>query len=137
KEQVFGILASNRVDDIDTNVFNVSSRINSTWGGNLVDMVRFGRILSVIEEEQLVDNAAQTGTYLQDKLEQLASNHGPVSNARGKGLLCAIDLPSGDYRDAVVQECINNQLMILGCGEKTIRFRPPLTTKNEHIDEGV
>jgi L-lysine 6-transaminase len=41
KAQVCGILAGTRIDDLDTNVFRVSSRINSTWGGNLVDMVRF------------------------------------------------------------------------------------------------
>lgn len=137
KAQVCGILAGKRIDDIETNVFNVSSRINSTWGGNLVDMVRFGRILKVIEEENLVDNAAKMGAYLQEKIENLTTNYEPVSNARGKGLLCAIDLPDGDYRDAVVEECINNQLMILGCGKKTIRFRPPLTTQKEHIDEGI
>src|SRR5699024_2249939 len=56
KAQVCGILASERVDEVENNCFHVSSRINSTWGGNLVDMVRSARILEVIEEEDLVDN---------------------------------------------------------------------------------
>lgn len=137
KAQVCGILANTRVDDIETNCFHVSSRINSTWGGNLVDMVRFGRILEVIEEEKLVDNAAAVGQYLQEKISGLAGQFEHFSNPRGKGLFCAIDLPNTHARDAVVKECIRNQLMILSCGERTIRFRPPLTVQKEHIDEGI
>lgn len=137
KAQVCGILANTRVDDIETNCFHVSSRINSTWGGNLVDMVRFGRILQVIEEDKLVENAATVGKHLQEKLIALAENYEHFSNPRGKGLFCAIDLPDTHSRDAVVKECINHQLMILSCGEKTIRFRPPLTVQKEHIDEGL
>lgn len=137
KAQVCGILANTRVDDIETNCFHVSSRINSTWGGNLVDMVRFGRILEVIEEEKLVENAATVGEYLQSKLQDLVNTYEHFSNPRGKGLFCAIDLPNTHARDAVIKECIANQLMILACGELTIRFRPPLTVQKEHIDEAI
>ena len=137
KAQVCGILAGERIDEVEDNVFEVSSRINSTWGGNLVDMVRFGRILTVIDEENLVANAAATGDYLQDKLVELAQKHEHFTNARGKGLFCAIDLPSTHARDAVLETCIENKMMILGCGERTIRFRPPLITQEEHIDKGI
>jgi len=137
KAQVCGILASTRVDDVETNCFHVSSRINSTWGGNLVDMVRFDRILEVIEEENLVENAAHTGAYLQDKLENWANEEEYVSNPRGRGLFCAVDLPDTHSRDAIIKKCVHNGMMILGCGTKTIRFRPPLTTQKEHIDEGI
>ncbi len=137
KAQVCGILASKRVDDIETNCFHVSSRINSTWGGNLVDMVRFGRILEVIEEENLVENAATVGNYLQEKLQKLAEKFEHVTNPRGKGLFCAIDFPNTHARDSVIKECINNHLLILSCGTKTMRFRPPLTVSKEHIDEGI
>lgn len=137
KAQVCGILAGRRIDDIETNCFNVSSRINSTWGGNLVDMVRFGRILQVMEEENLVENAASTGAYLQEKLNDLAETFEEVTNPRGKGLMCAVDFPDSDTRKAVIRECFENRLMILGCGTRTIRFRPPLTVGKEHIDEGI
>lgn len=137
KAQVCGILAGKRVDEIETNCFHVSSRINSTWGGNLVDMVRFGRILEVIEEEDLVNNTATAGEYLHQKLVRLSEKHEYLSNPRGKGLFCAIDLPDSDMRDAVIKECYDNQLMILPCGSRTIRFRPPLTVQKEHIDEGL
>lgn len=137
KAQVCGILAGTRIDDIDTNCFKVSSRINSTWGGNLVDMVRFGRILQVIDEENLVENAAQTGQYLQEKIIGLADKFEHITNPRGKGLFCAMDLPNAHARDAVIKECFNKQLMILACGERTIRFRPPLTVQKQHIEEGI
>ncbi|WP_138430396.1 L-lysine 6-transaminase [Fodinibius saliphilus] len=137
KAQVCGILAGERIEDIDTNCFEVSSRINSTWGGNLVDMVRFGRILEVIEEENLVENAATVGNYLLEKLQNLEEQFEHVSNPRGKGLLCAIDFPNGHVRDAVIKECFENNLMILSCGPKTMRFRPPLNVTKDHIDEGL
>lgn len=137
KAQVCGILAGNRVDEVEDNCFHVSSRINSTWGGNLVDMVRFGRILQVIEKENLVENAAQTGTYLQKKLNDFYNTFEHASNPRGKGLFCAIDLPDTHSRNAVIRHCRKNRLMILPCGTRTIRFRPPLTVQNDHIDEAI
>lgn len=137
KAQVCGILAGERVDEVETNCFHVSSRINSTWGGNLVDMFRFGRILDIIEEDNLVENAAKTGNYLQTRLEVLAEKHEYLTNPRGKGLFCAIDLPDTHARDAVINDCMDNGLMILSCGPDTVRFRPPLTITNDQIDEGL
>ncbi|WP_372634899.1 L-lysine 6-transaminase [Fodinibius sp.] len=137
KTQVCGILAGKRVDEIETNCFHVPSRINSTWGGNLVDMVRFGRILEVIEEENLIENAARTGDYLLQNIRELAGQYEQVTNARGKGLFCAIDFSGTDLRDAVIKECFNKKLMILSCGTKTMRFRPPLTVTKQHIDEAI
>lgn len=137
KAQVCGILAGKKVDEIETNCFNVSSRINSTWGGNLVDMVRFQRILEVIEEDDLIANVNRVGDYLQSQLKVLADEEEFISNPRGLGLFCAIDLPNAHARDELRKECVKNHLMILGCGTKSIRFRPPLTTQIEHIDEGL
>ena len=137
KAQVCGVLAGPRVDEVKTNCFQVSSRINSTWGGNLVDMVRFGQILNVIEEDNLVENAATVGNYLNRKLISLTEEFEHLSNARGKGMFSAIDLPDTETRNAVIGECMKNGLMILSCGDKTIRFRPPLTVTTDHIDEGL
>ena len=137
KAQVCGILAGPRVDEVETNCFHVSSRINSTWGGNLVDMVRFGRILDIIEEDNLVANAAKVGAYLLSKLETMTEKNELFSNPRGKGLFCAIDLPDTRSRDAVISNCIKNGLMILACGPNTVRFRPPLTITSAQIDDGL
>lgn len=137
KAQVCGILASTRIDDIDTNVFHKSSRINSTWGGNLVDMVRFQRYLEIIEEENLVDNAATTGAHLLNSLSEMQQEIPFIKGARGKGLMCAFDLPNTHARNEVVNACYDNGLMILPCGTNTIRFRPPLNITPDQIDEGV
>lgn len=137
KAQVCGILAGKRVDEVESNVFNVSSRINSTWGGNLVDMVRFQRILEIIEEDHLVQQVEETGNYLQKKIAELSEQYESVTNPRGKGFFCAIDLPNNHARNELLKECKKNQLLILGCGTKSIRFRPPLIATKEHIDKGI
>jgi len=137
KTQVCGILAGRRVDEIESNCFKVSSRINSTWGGNLADMVRFGRILEVIEEDQLVDKAAENGDYLLEQIQLLAEEFTLVTNPRGKGLFCAFDLPDTHFRNSVVKVCRKNQLLILPCGERSIRFRPPLTIEKKELSKGI
>lgn len=137
KAQVCGILAGTRIDDIETNVFHKSSRINSTWGGNLVDMVRFQRYLEIIEEEKLVENAASVGSYLLTQLENIEKSNPFVTGARGKGLMCAFDLPNTHARNEVISACYDNGLMILPCGTNTIRFRPPLNITKDQINEGI
>lgn len=136
KTQVCGILAGPRIEEVETNVFNVSSRLNSTWGGNIVDMVRFDRILEVIEENNLVENAATIGTYLLERVHHLADRFEAVENPRGRGLMCAFDLPNAGRRDAVLKQAYEEGLVILGCGERSIRFRPILTIDEAGIDEG-
>ena len=68
KTQCCGIFAGGRIDEVDNNVFHESSRINSTWGGNLVDMVRFTIYLEIIEQENLVNKAKENGEYLLNQL---------------------------------------------------------------------
>ncbi|UCD37631.1 MAG: L-lysine 6-transaminase [Fidelibacterota bacterium] len=135
KSQVCGILASKRFDDVEQNVFRESSRINSTWGGNLVDMVRFGLILQIIRDENLVGQAQTQGEYLLGKLEELAEEFpGYVSNVRAKGLFAAFDLPSGTERDNVLTALYKHGAIVLGSGDRSVRFRPHLTITSEEID---
>ena len=105
KSQVCGIMAGDRLDEAQDNVFHVSSRINSTWGGNLADMVRCVRYLEIIHEDDLVANAARVGALLKEGLECLAADFDKVTNARGMGLFLAMDLPDGDLRGQVWQGC--------------------------------
>jgi L-lysine 6-transaminase len=105
KSQVCGMTSTRRIDEIESNVFHVSSRINSTWGGNLTDMVRCVRYLEIIQEDGLVGNAARVGAVLKEGLEALAADFTSVSNVRGMGLLVAFDLPDGEVRSRVVREC--------------------------------
>lgn len=138
KTQVCGMMAGPRLDDEPENVFKVSSRINSTWGGNLVDMVRCQRYLEIMAEEKLVENAADTGAYLLGALEDM-QNESPelFSNARGRGLMCAIDFPDTETRRATREKCYELGLLILPCGERSLRFRPPLDVKREEIDQAL
>lgn len=138
KTHVCGILCSKRIDDVKENVFHKPSRLNSTFGGNLVDMVRFTKILEIIEEENLVENARVVGDYLLKQLHEIEGEFPQlVSNSRGLGLMCAIDLPSPEARDELRRKCYNYGLIILGCGERSIRFRTALNIKKDEIDEGI
>ncbi|MCH7613328.1 MAG: L-lysine 6-transaminase, partial [Candidatus Marinimicrobia bacterium] len=137
KTQVCGIFASTRLDEVENNVFHESSRLNSTWGGNIVDMVRFTLYLDVIEKEGLVRKAAENGEYLLSKLHELQSDNAPVSNVRGRGLFCAFDLPDGETRDQLINHIADEGALMLGCGHKSIRFRPHLNITKDEIDTGL
>jgi len=138
KTQVCGIMVNDRVDEVDDSVFEVSSRINSTWGGNLVDMFRCQKYLEIMKEENLLKNAEKQGKYLLECLSELAQKYSnKISNARGRGLMCAFDCESPKKRDELQKKLLSNGLILLGCGAKTIRFRPPLIIRKEEIDEIV
>ncbi|HEX7830489.1 MAG TPA: L-lysine 6-transaminase [Thermoanaerobaculia bacterium] len=138
KTQVCGFVSNDRIFDIDDNVFTVSSRINSTWGGNLTDMVRSQRYFEIIDEDKLVENAATVGAYFMGELDRFAQDFpNLVSNVRGKGLMCAFDLPSGDVRDAALNAFMAQDVMVLSSGHRSARFRPPLNLSMEEAGEGI
>lgn len=136
KSQVCGILVGDRIDDEPDHVFRASSRINSTWGGNLTDMTRFTRYLEIIQEEQLVENARTVGGMLQQSLRTLAGDYPDLaSNPRGLGLFCAFDLPSAEVRAAFINQCFARGMMLWICGERSVRFRPPLNLTAAQVGE--
>lgn len=138
KSQVCGILATSRVDEIPENVFHTSSRINSTWGGNIVDMIRFKKYLEIIKEDNLVENAANVGAHLLGRLTDMQQRYPAIlSNARGKGLFAAIDLPNGELRSKAITQIFQKNVILLGCGDRSIRFRPSLNITIAQIDEGL
>ena len=138
KTQVCGVAASKRFDEVDGNVFRESSRINSTWGGSLVDMVRLTIYLELIEKENLVDKAAKTGKFLLKSLYDLQDEFPSlVSNARGRGLYCAFDLPSSDKRDHLANHLMDEGSILLGSGNYSIRFRPHLNVTEDDINFGM
>ena len=136
KTQVCGFASNSRIDDVD-NVFSVSSRINSTWGGNLADMVRCTKYLEIIEEEKLIENAHTTGEHLLSRLRELAAELPAITNVRGRGLFVAFDLPDKETRDRALAACLDNGLIALASGVSAIRFRPALTLSPGEADEGV
>lgn len=138
KSQVCGILVSRRVEEVGCHVFRERSRINSTFGGNLIDMVRCTHILRIVEEEQLVENARRQGELLLAELQELAGDFpGTISNPRGRGLMCAFDAPDTLTRDQLVKACFGEKLLLVGCGERSIRFRPHLTVTAGEIGQGI
>ncbi len=137
KMQVCGILAGRRIDEIETNVFRVPSRINSTWGGNLADMVRATKFLQIIEEDNLVAHAATTGDYLAKRLQELAEKYGAMRNIRNRGLFAAFDFPNGQLRDDFLKQGLAKGVLFLGCGTQSIRFRPALIIQAQELDQGL
>src|SRR6185369_2810482 len=115
--QVCGVMAGRRVDEVPDNVFAVSSRINSTWGGNLADMVRSRRILEVVESDRLMDRAAQAGRYLLGRLDEIAQEFGDlVSDVRGRGLMCAFSMPDTARRDELIRRLWERRVIMLPSG---------------------
>ena len=135
KTQVCGMMASERICDFDNNVFQESSRINSTFGGNLVDMYRFKLILEIMCNENLFSNAQEMGSHLLEHIIELTNQFpGYVTNPRGQGLFCAFDLPSTIERDKMISELLKEKVIILGSGDNSIRFRPHLNVEKKDID---
>ncbi|MGH3640313.1 MAG: L-lysine 6-transaminase [Mycobacterium sp.] len=138
KTQVCGVMAGGRVDDVADNVFEVSSRINSTWGGNLTDMVRSRRILETIEAEGLIDRAADLGRHLLDRLRDLAVDFPAlVVDPRGRGLMCAFGMPTAAQRDELITKLWDRRVIMLASGPDSVRFRPALTASRSEIDAAV
>jgi L-lysine 6-transaminase len=138
KTQVCGFASNDRIFDIEENVFTIPSRINSTWGGNLTDMVRAQRFFEIIDEEKLVENAAKVGAQFVGELQRFATAFPKlVSNVRGRGLMAAFDLPSGELRDKAIKSMMQNDVMVLASGPQSMRFRPPLNLSMEESAEGI
>ncbi|KZS83280.1 L-lysine 6-transaminase [Mycobacterium persicum] len=138
KTQVCGVMAGRRVDEVTDNVFAVKSRLNSTWGGSLVDMVRARRILEVIENDGLFEHAARQGRHLRARLDELAQEFpGLVLDPRGRGLMCAFSLPTTADRDDVIRQLWQRAVIVLPAGDDGVRFRPALTVTRAEIDAAI
>ena len=138
KVQVGGVMAGGRVDEVEQNVFVVQGRINSTWGGGLVDMVRSRRIMEVMESEGLFDQARAMGEHLLAGLQRVAAGSAALDNPRGRGLFAAVDLTDRTTRDSVLVDLFEReQVIALACGERSMRFRPALVVTPDEIDEAL
>jgi L-lysine 6-transaminase len=138
KSQVCGIACSKRIDEVEENVFRVSSRLNSTWGGNLVDMVRCTRYLEIMKEENTLENVKSQGKLLLEGLLELQERFSScISNTRGRGLMCAFDLPDGETRDATLRAVYEEGAIVLPCGCNSIRFRPPLNISGAELETAL
>jgi L-lysine 6-transaminase len=137
KAQVCGVMAGPRLDEVKDNAFRLSSRLNSTWGGNFTDMVRSTHYLRIIEEEHLVENAAKVGAYFLDQLRDLQREEPAISAARGRGLFLAFDLPDAKTREEFWKGFFDLGVLTLRSGENSIRFRPALDLTADVVDEAM
>jgi L-lysine 6-transaminase len=135
KAQVCGIYSSTRVDEVPNNVFALVSRINSTWGGNLADMVRCRRFIEIIEEDGLAASIAAMGDRLVAGLRCIARATGAFSSPRGRGSLAAVTLPTTGARDQLLAGLFARELVALPSGPTSVRFRLPLIINAAEVDE--
>ncbi len=138
KTHICGFMAGKRLDEVLENVFKKGSRINSTFGGNLIDMVRAKRIFEIIHEDHLIENSRVQGEFLLKSITDLALEFPTVlSNPRGRGLMCAMDVDTAQNRKQLIQKAYEEGLILIGCGDRSIRFRTPLTISQEELTEGL
>lgn len=137
KTQVCGIYASARIDEVEGNVFQQASRINSTWGGNLADMVRCRKFIEIIRAEKLAENVAVQGRRFVEGLRGLAKERGGIANVRGVGSLAAFTLESPEARKRMLDDLRGKRLLALASGERAIRFRMSFVMSAVEIDAAL
>lgn len=134
KTQTCGIYANTRVDEVAENVFTKSSRINSTWGGNLVDMIRCKQFINIIERDGIAANVTAIGNQVIKGLRDIARETCAFSSVRGKGSLLAFTMPTPEQRAEMLQSLMNESVIALPCGTRSVRFRLPLILTSEDAD---
>lgn len=137
KVQVAGCASTERIDEVKDNVFQLASRINSTWGSNLVDLIRMQKMLNIMVEENLVENARIMGEKTMDALIGLQSDFPRISHVRGRGLMIAFDLPDENVRNQLRKMLFDKKIIVLGCGEKSLRLRPHLDFSEKDLDHFI
>ncbi|MCZ6816696.1 MAG: L-lysine 6-transaminase [Planctomycetota bacterium] len=138
KAQVCGVMAGPRLDEVPDNVFRKSGRLNSTWGGNLTDMVRSTHYMNIVEQEKLIENARVMGERFLERLQAFAAEAPDMITAvRGQGLLLAFSLPDRESRDRFWRTCYEAGLLTIRCGERSVRLRPYLDVKPDAMEEAV
>ncbi|MEE9395305.1 MAG: L-lysine 6-transaminase [Planctomycetota bacterium] len=136
KAQVCGIAANKRLDEVES-VFQVSSRINSTWGGNLVDMVRSEQCIRIIKEDNLLDNVNKVGAIFQAGLEKIASETAKIKNVRGRGVMLAFDFDNEKDRDAFSARLYERKVLMLTSGNLSMRTRPVLDMDQAAVERAL
>lgn len=119
------------------NLFPEPGSISSTWGGgHVLDLAIGTQIIKTIKKRKLLNNINKQGNYIKKGLLEL-ENKNLISKTRGLGLMIAFDLPTKSIRNNFIIESLKNGLVLLGCGEKSIRVIPPYTVSRQEIDEAL
>ncbi len=105
----------------------------STFGGNPVICAAALAVMTILQEEQLIENAARVGAYFKDSLLQLQRNTGAICEVRGKGLMLAAELQKGTAKDLVLS-CLEEGYVVNNIGDNILRFLPPLSISTREVD---
>lgn len=113
----------------------------STFGGNPLCLAAALATMDIIEREAMA-NAAAVGTKALERLRTWINKHEIVGDVRGRGLMIGVEIvkdkqsrtPVGPVRDRIVELAFERGLLLLGCGETTIRLCPPLIVSQEEMD---
>jgi 4-aminobutyrate aminotransferase len=116
----------------------------STFGGNPVACAAALATIALIEEK-LLKNSAEQGSYLKERLQQLKAKYPVVNDVRGLGLMIGIEFAhardaqslDAKLRDSLMRRCFESGLLLLGCGESTLRFCPPLIVNRDEVDTAM
>ncbi|MFY9558031.1 MAG: acetyl ornithine aminotransferase family protein [Blastocatellia bacterium] len=116
----------------------------STFGGNPVAIAAAMKTFEILENG-VMNNAAEMGAYMMDRLRELQGRHSAIADVRGLGLMIGVEIahdreatePWPELRDKIVVECFHRGLVIQGAGESSVRFSPPLIVDREQIDFAV
>jgi 4-aminobutyrate aminotransferase len=116
----------------------------NTYGGNPICCAAALATLDLVEQSYMA-NAAKVGEYFKGKLRPLAGKYGIVGEIRGKGLMIGMELitdavsraPAKELCDAIITRAYHNGLILLSCGQSTVRFMPPLMIREADVDEAV
>src|SRR5580765_6621553 len=116
----------------------------STFGGNPVACAAALATIALLEEG-LVENSAAVGAFLKEKLTDLKKRHAAIGDVRGLGLMIGVDFerqdgshaPDGKLRDRIMHACFEKGLLLLSCGQSTMRFCPPLIVTTEETQTAV
>ena len=110
-------------------------RVFNTWMGDPAKLIMLEQVINVIHSEGLLEKIGQTGSNLQRNLNELQEKFsGLVSNSRGRGTFCAIDFPSSQTRDQVLEQLALHGVYAGGCGEKSLRVRTSLVFSDKHTE---
>lgn len=107
----------------------------STFGGNPLVTVAASVVLEELIENDRIQHVQKVGEYLQEKLLQLRDAYGMIKEVRGMGLMQGIELDRSAKE--IIGECIESGMLIVGAGEKVIRFVPPLIIEKEEVDQAI
>ncbi|MFH1562982.1 MAG: acetylornithine transaminase [Nitrospirota bacterium] len=107
----------------------------STFGGNPLACAATLAVINVIIEENLVENARETGQYLMDRLSALKDKYNFIKEVRGKGLIVGMELEVAGK--SIVDACLQEGLIINCTVEKVLRFLPPLIVTKQDVDKAI